>query len=280
MATVAQGIPDIAALLSDHKLFNDFIYTPFDEACAELWRRRDDGELKDRVVGLLHAGIPEPFLGKPRIVLLRYLITPNYEILRFLHLASEIENTRVLLCEFPQDKFVPSNTSKKLLGKLTFVMGRDRNGALKTESLRVIDFELATNKRIAEIRTTWGQLLPDFHHRFFVRMYPHLTLEKMYDISAWYAAHGPEAKKFYSPLLLLFIRHGILFENFVLGDKDELPFIRDIFLPAFIEVYALTGHKPLIIAAEPTDIEGSKFWLCYPPEGKKIVEEIAAARII
>lgn len=279
MNSLSENIPEIATLLADRKLFNDFVYTPFSEALTELWKRREDSKLEKRIMKLLDNDIPEPFLEKPRMVLLRYLVTPNYEILRFLHIASEIENIEPLLCEYPHDKFVPSNASKRLLGKLTFFMGWNRYGKLEAERLKVIDFESANNRSIANIKTSWGQSLPDFHHEFFTRIYSHLKLKDTYDISTWYASHGPEAKKFYLPLLMLFVHHGILFENFVLQDKDESPFIKEIFLPAFIEAMKLTGHKPLIVAFEPTDIEGDKYWLCYPPEGKKIVEEKLTARI-
>ena len=268
-----KDIPDIATLLADRDAFNDFVYTPFSEALTELQKRRSDPQIEKHIIKLLNADIPEPFLKNPRIVLLRYLITPNYEILRFLHIASEVEGLNPLLCEFPRDKFVPSNTSKKLLGKLTFFMGWNHDGKLNAERLKVIDFESSNNKSIADITTTFGQSLPDFHHELFARIYPHLKSEDTFDVSAWYASHGPRAVKFYLPLLLLFVYHGILFENFVLQDKEESPFIKDIFLPAFIEAFKLTGHKPLIVAFEPTDIEGDKYWLCYPPEGKKFVEE-------
>lgn len=266
-----ENIPNIEELLSNRELFNNFVYTPFSEALTELWKRREDSQLNDCIMKLLNNDVPEPFLNKVRMVLLRYLITPNYEILRFLHIATETENFEPLLCEFPRDKFVPSNASKRFLGKLTFFMGWDHFGKLQAERFEIIDFESANNKSITDIKTLWGQTLQDFHHEFFTKIYPNLKSENTYDISTWYAGHGPQAKKFYLPLLLLFVRHAVLLENFVLQDKQESPFIKDIFLPAFIEVYKLTGHKPLVVAFEPTDIEGDKYWLCYPPEGKKII---------
>jgi hypothetical protein len=272
-------IPDIDALVSDRRLFNDFVYTPFSEALIELAKRRQDAALLELISDRLDGDIPEPLLVTARIVLLRYLVTPTYEVLRFLHIASGIDGVRPLLCEYPKDKFMPSNISKKLLGKLTFFNGWDRNGSLKAERAVVIDFEAATNKPMDEIVTVWGESLRSFHHRLFAFIYPHLPLEETYDISRWYSSHGPQASRYYESLLLLFVGYGLLFENFVLHDKDESPFIRDVFLPAFISAYKATGKKPLIVAFQPTDIEGDKYWLCYPPEGKAMIVENLAAKV-
>jgi len=71
------------------------------------------------------------------------------------------------------------------------------------------------------------------------------------------------ADKYYTPFTALFIKDAILFENFML-DSKEISFTKDIFLSAFIEVYRKTGCKPLIVALEPTDIEGDEFWPCHP----------------
>jgi hypothetical protein len=57
--------------------------------------------------------------------------------------------------------------------------------------------------------------------------------------------------------------HGILFENFMLDD-DEIEFTKKIVVPAFETIEKIFGVKPLIVALNPTEIEGSDFWNSYP----------------
>jgi hypothetical protein len=78
--------------------------------------------------------------------------------------------------------------------------------------------------------------------------------------------NGGKPKEYYKAFLTLCIRNGILFENFILTNEEERRFTKDVFLPIFSEVTERIGMKPLIVALEPTDIEGDKFWMCHPPE--------------
>jgi hypothetical protein len=54
--------------------------------------------------------------------------------------------------------------------------------------------------------------------------------------------------------LLLFICHGILFENFLLTESEG-EFTRGIFLPAFEKAISLSGMKPLIVPIPPMENE-------------------------
>ncbi len=55
-------------------------------------------------------------------------------------------------------------------------------------------------------------------------------------------------------------------------NKNELLFIKNIFLPAFLKIYRETTYKPLIVALEPTEIEGDRFWLCHPHPSIEVVQ--------
>ncbi len=255
---------DIEKLVTNRETFNDFVYTSIGEAAKELQKRWDDKNTENIIDELLDSDIPQELKDGFRLVLLRHIITPNYEIRRFLHIAEMVDSFKPLIGEYATDKFVPSNKSKRFLGKITFYKGRDKNGCIKTEKIDLIDFDEAKNKQISKVKTLWGENLVDFHHDLFFKTYKKLGKEDTFNVSSWYHNHGPGADKYYFYLLLLFIRHGLMFENFILEDKYEKEFIKNIFLPAFIKVMQITGKKPLIVALEPTEVEGDKFWLCYP----------------
>ena len=113
----------------------------------------------------------------------------------------------------------------------------------------------------------------EFHHEIFFRSFPQLTKEKnIFDVSDWIRKHGETPREYYRTFLSLLVKHAIQLENFML-DERELSFTKEIFLPAFIEVYKETGVKPLIVALEPTEIEGDKFWTSYPYQDRSYVEE-------
>jgi hypothetical protein len=125
--------------------------------------------------------------------------------------------------------------------------------------------DLANGKPISSVRTQWGQGLVDFHRELFLLRYPKYKKDVFFDISKWFKNNGGNAKDYYKKFMALFIRNGILFENFML-DYEEMQFTKDYFLPAFFKVYEDLGLKPLIVALSPTDIEGDQFWMCHPPE--------------
>jgi hypothetical protein len=121
----------------------------------------------------------------------------------------------------------------------------------------------ANGRRISELKTLWGEGFVEFHHEFLHERFPHLR-DKHVDISSWLKESGSGAKDYYQKFFTLFLKDGILFENFLL-DKKELNFTKEIVLPAIINIEKATGKKPLIVALEPTKHEGDKFWNSYPP---------------
>lgn len=257
-------------LSSNHGEFDKFIYTSIEDAVKELERRRKDKKLEEKVCELLNGDIPAPFLEKEKFVLARHLITPNYEVSRFLIIADTLD-FEPLFFEYHDDKLIYKNPWKYSLGRIPFYSGKGKKGGMKLRNVDVIDFDSSHGKKISSINTKWGQPLVDFHHEFFYSRFPNFQ-NSVYNGSDWYSNNGGSPISYYEKFLTLFIRHGILFENFFL-DETELEFTKNIILPTIINISAKLGLKPLIVALEPTDIEGDGFWLCHPACTSEFVDK-------
>lgn len=254
----------IEKLVSDRKAFNDFVYTPVEEAVKELKRRWEDDSVK------INVDVPVPLQKTPRAIFYVSLVTPNQELIRFMSICRLLE-LPVLFFEHLSDKFTSNNEWKKFLGKMSFFGGWGKKGGAKMERLNVIDFNSFNGKNINEIKTLWGEDLINFHHGLLKNKYSDIG-ESIYDASGWLIKHGPGPQNYYDAFLELLIKHGIEFENFYL-DKKELSFTKEVFLPALIRVRKKFGLKPLIVALEPTEIEGDEFWYSHPYDHKEIVLE-------
>lgn len=254
----------IDELIADREKFTRFVYTPLDEALEEFKKRQNDKELSEVLQKLLPIGAPSPMKNSPKAVMFRQLVTPNYEIRRFLDLIDMVEELDPMFLEYAEDKFTDNNEWKYSLGKMSFYFGQGKKGGEKIQRTRVIDFNSYRGKKLSEVKTLWGQSLIDFHHEFFLEAYGEILSEdSFFDGSDWFSRSGGQAIDYYKNFLMLFIRDGILFENFLL-DTKEVDFTRNVFLPAFIEATLESGVKPLIVALEPTDIESAEFWMCHP----------------
>ncbi len=268
---------DIDHLISNREAFNKFVYTPLDEAVRELDERSKDKKLKEYVKKTLPIGVPNIIEdGKKYAFLARVVATPNHESHRFLSVIDVLDHFIPVFWEYIDDKFTPNmNEIKYHLARMTFYLGRGKKGGEKITNLRVVDFNVHGGKKISDVKTIWGQSLSDFHHEFFKKHYAHhhkLNNPIFFDGSAWQAECDNDIKIYYKYIFTLFLTHGIIFENFLLNNKGELVFIKEVFLPIFLSILKDTGKKPLIVALEPTDIEGDKFWMYYPHEYKKFVE--------
>ena len=255
---------EIEALVLDKKAFSDFIYTPLDEAIVELQSRQSDVEIKAYINKFLAAGVPEVFSRKRCMVLFRQIATPNYEVRRFVSIVDALGSEfKTLFFEYLEDKFTDNNEWKYSLCKMSFFSGKGKKGGSKIERINIIDFNTFKGKKFSEITTYWGQKLGDFHRELTRQVYSHFENDSFYDASGWFAKSGGSAKEYYTHFLRLFLQNGILFENFMINEK-ELSFTKEVFLPAFMKILKDTGKKPLIVALEPTDIEGDEFWMCHP----------------
>ena len=92
-----------------------------------------------------------------------------------------------------------------------------------------------------------------------------------YDASKWFKNNGKKAEDYYVNFFLLFVSHGILFENFLMKGTEG-DFSKKIVLPALEEVERLTGLKPLIVPIPPMDTEEEEHWISYHPKIKKHIK--------
>ncbi len=255
---------DLERLIEDRAAFNDFVYTPVEEALEELGRRWKDPAIPD--LSFVPPSMQKGFTG----VLFRQLVTSNYEVRRFVSILDSL-NLEMLFWEYLEDKFTSNNEWKHSLGRLLFYKGKSASGDPIIEAKTIVDFAHFDGAKLSSVETLWGQNLVEFHHEFIEKRFRNVH-HTFFDASTWCKENGGGSEGYYRPYLSLFIKYGILFENFML-DSKEIAFTRKVFLPAFIEVYKKTGHKPLVVSLEPTDIEGDRFWLCHPYEDKEFVLE-------
>jgi hypothetical protein len=184
-------------------------------------------------------------------------------------------NVKPVFWQYFDDKFTSNNETKYYLGKMAFFYGIGKKGGSIKKYVNVIDFNGSNGKKMGEVPLVNGKKLKDFHNELLLEQYPGMG-ESLFDASNWFATNGGVAKEYYKKYVGLFLTHAILFENFIL-EGDELEFTRNVFLPVFLDVWRTTGMKPLIVALEPTDLEGDEFWMCYPHEMQKGVEDKIAS---
>lgn len=256
-------------IAEDKKKLDVYVYTPWREAVAELRRRRKDPKLAKRVRKLLPHGVPAPLKDAPCLVLFRHIATPNYEINRFMACADSITDFKTLILEYGEDKFIDRNQGKYYLGKMRFYRGLNKHGDPVHENIGVIDFNASNTKPINTLKTKWDDDFVEFHHNLFDNHFPEFTHVR-HDISSWLHKHGERAGDYYKSFLSLFVRDGILFENFLL-DKRERGFTEKIILPTLLEIERETGYKPLIVTMAPTTMEEDAFWYSYPEKVRERV---------
>lgn len=251
---------DVKLLSNDRDHFNAFVYTSHIDAADEIYRRSKNIKLKNKIESFLHYDIPKPLQESCKAVLFRQLFSPNYELRRFIHLI-DVLNLEPMFLEYYEDKFTSINPLKHCLGKMRFQSDLD-SSRLIIRNVNIIDFNSSQGKKINSVETVWGQSLIEFHHQLLEEIFPNSS-QFLYDGSPWFHRQGDKARTYYVKYLALFIQNGILFENFTL-DSEELEFIKDIFLPAFVYVWKAIGVKPIIVPLLSSHNQDEKYWSSYP----------------
>ncbi len=250
------------SIMSDRKLFNETVYTPLSEAIKILEERQKDSSLREKVEKILVNNIPEPLKKEGKYgVQSRQLATPNHDTYWFLEVTKDRGLTPIFL-EYYEDKLTSNNDSKYSLGVLRIHERTNKKGEFIEEKINVVNFSKDDGKKIKDIFTISMEPLVDFHHRLFeVFGFKEGDLY-FYDNSDWFKKNGGNAIDYYTNFLLLFICHGIFFENY-LTEGDEGEFTRDILLPALEKAIELSGVKPLIVPIPPMDNEVDSHWFSY-----------------
>ena len=259
--------PSIDDLMSDRQYFNAFVYTHIEQAVKELEFRKGDQRIAQFVNSNLPMGAPAAFKNERNAVLARQLASPNFEFMKFSNVASKLNGFNKIVLEMHKDKFTPSdNLTKYHLGKIVFNNSRMHHGG--NTSIMTVDFNKYGGKKLSEVKTVWGQDFVDFHNELLQYSVDNNfnSDTTLFEASEWVSTLGKSASEYYSKFLSLFLQNGILFENFLLKEKAETSFTREVFLPAFIKIIQETGVKPLIVSYLPIETEGNNFWNYYPDE--------------
>lgn len=250
------------------------IYTPLSVAKKEIKRRWKDKELRKKVEAFLGGEIPEPFKKEPRSVLSRNIITPNQEFFYFLNLA-EISELNPIGLEGTEDKFCSNNFDKASLGKLSFypnVKKDIENLKFQKQIVKIVNIESFEGKRLCDMFTLWGENLVDFHHRLLD--FYGLKIETFDDFH-WFSKKNRKnnANQYYENFLLLFLCHGILFENFHSKGKEK-SFTDEIIVTNYKKIMDTFKLKPLIVPLSPIEDEVYlKHWNGYLTKDKKQYEK-------
>ncbi len=235
-----------------------FIYTNLSEIKKELEKRRNDKELMNKVLKFWGEN-PFPLdMKEPRAVLSRDIITPNMELCYFLDVIKELD-LDPLFFEVHRDKFVSKNKSKYHLGMLHFKQKKQSNIISKN----IVDFNKYEGKMLNDIPTTCGDNLISYHHKMLEKEYPGYS-KFAYDFSDWFLKTRNLTDYYYLYFLSLFICHGVLFDNYLLDDKEEADFFMKKVEPSFKKAEEIFGVRPLIYPLLPIEFEKDVSWYSYP----------------
>ncbi len=161
--------------------------------------------------------------NRPRAVLSRSIGTPNFEVDYFLDLVKETK-LKPLILEY-NDKFVAKNKDKYHLCRMFFYRVLKNQNVIFFNTEKIINFNTEEGKIFSKIQTLWGENIIDFHHNLLYKKFPNLR-GKIFDFSDWFNSTRYFSKQYYLYFLALFVCHGVLFENFLIGDKEESSFIK------------------------------------------------------
>src|SRR3989338_4052564 len=199
----------VFSLFSRNKtnVLSDLMMTPI-EAIQELERRQRDPTIRKKVEDYLLGDIPEYFKNGPILYLARHVATPNFETLRFKYLMESL-GMKTVVSQDTKDLFVSQNQMKRALCKLSVCCGVSQNN---------------------------GKLNEQFHNRLFLK-FMQQKIENPDDATWIDRHHRGNLLEHYKNLLALFVTHGILFEDYIMEDKHEADFVKNILRPAcrFIE---------------------------------------------
>lgn len=197
----------------------------------------------------------------------RQVATPNFEQMNFIKLAQVVDMEPVVL-EYLTDKFSTNNPAKYFLGKMVVSDGSNKRGEKVNYHNNIINFDESENKPLNQIDKLNSENLVDFHHKLFDSAFPNYN---RCDCSLWTQQNGKQAREYYKHFLVLYLRNGILFENFLV-DRVEEKFTREVVLVALNEIAQEFGLRPLIVQLLPSEREENELWYWYPEFQKNLVE--------
>lgn len=250
----------------------NILLTEEKEALRIFKARREDPVLTERVREALgkESEVLTYRKKQPQALLFRQLATPTHEILLFLKKAAEL-NLEPLILEYHADKFVSArNRYKRGLGKLPVFHYTDSKGHDAVTFHTIFDFNAYTGESFVDIECTSGEGLIHFHHRLLKQVTGIDSKEICIDGTQWFKKKGGAAIKYYKALMILCIRDFIMFENYE-QTHHLAPFMREVIVPAFHEVWEEFGVRPLITRLLPREEETRMYWDAYPKKTETLL---------
>lgn len=241
------------------------VYTPLTTALKELEKRRTNKALRKKVATFLKDFPAEFFSEEPKVVLVRSIITPNRELFHFLKKIRPTGLTPLLL-EY-NSKFVAKNPEKYHLCRPHYHV--DDTEQYRTE--KIVNFNTNEGKNMYRIPTTKGVSLYKYHHKLLQNTFPNLCTDNVFEFTKWFNSTRVLDETYYFYYLSIFLVQGILFENFLVQDKEEREFFITKGYPAFKKVCKEFGVKPLIVRLLPKASESDPQWLHYDGDIKKLL---------
>lgn len=248
------------------------IYTSVSEARLEIERRQKDINLKKKLELFWGDNKPD-FLDKdkPKAVISKPIITPNLEFNYFVDIVNDF-GFDFSCFEYLEGKFVGKNQEKKNLGKMCFRHGQAKNFNEIINYKNVVNFNTQEGKKLKEVETIFDNKLHDFHKILIEKSFPGKKIN-IQDISEWFDK-TKNLDDYYVFYLSLFIRDHVLFENFLMNEKEESKFTFSKFLPSFKKVTEIFGVKPLIVPLLPFEIEKNSLWFSYDEGVEKNINKM------
>lgn len=246
------------------------IYTSLQVALSEIEERRRNPVLLEKIRKFFgDSPPPKEFGDSPRIVLVRYVMSPTFEYSYFLNMSKGLR-FKPLFLEFSDDKFVAKNPEKYSLCKMSFYTHKASGEKRVTSNTKVVNFNKDEGKPLSEIVTKNGEKLVDFHHRLLKESGGYIP-GTLVDFSTWFRKSTQLSKEYYYLYYLaLFLVNGILCENFLLN-KTESSFTKGKVVPAFDKLTKMFGVRPLIVHLAPRDTSEDPFWEYYDERIKPLL---------
>lgn len=235
------------------------IYFAPEEARAELRKRWKDKKLRKKVELFIGKEFPEVFLERPRAVLARQVLSPNFETLGFEASARKLKLSPVCF-GYLDDKLVMKNLDKYFLCRLYFEGGVGKRGGAKVAVRHLLDFNAFNGKRIRNVMTNFGMNFVDFHNELTSKAKIGVDF---FDGSNFLQKHGSLSRNYYRYLLALFVCHGVLFENYLMNGEYGI-LTKEVFWPNYKAVKDYFGVKPLIVRLTEPEREDDLHWRYYP----------------
>ncbi len=250
--------------------YRDEFYSSYSEVVEQLYIRKTDEQLKLKVLDYLGDDFPI-FLNteKQHGVLVRAIQTPNYEHWYVFDVMQELHLDKVF-CNYTRGKLVMKNSEKYHLVKMCFVDGFNSNKDIIVSKKNIVNINESEGKILSDIYVKQGLSLVDFHKGLFEDLGFDVNF---FDISQWFDHVRVDKDGYYAKFLALFLFHGVLFDNFLLGDLDEQKFFEEKVWPSFNFIKEKFGIKPLVLPALPIKDEDNSLFFFYNQDIKNIVKE-------